>query len=147
MTFYTYQYFQNQAQSNVYLKYGIILILLLALFFVVMKNFRNRVKTKYRDLTFILLLSIILLAGIQLNDYKLGRVNKDNNSKMLVFIDSASKNLEVNKKNIAINSTNLTDQMVIKIGERYYQVNFNTDYSSYNLEEAYIINDQINTKN
>lgn len=147
MTFYTYQYFQNQSQSNVYLKYGIILILLLALFFVVMKNFRNRVKTKYRDLTFILLLSIILLAGIQLNDYKLGRVNKDNNSKMLVFIDSASKNLEVNKKNIAINSTNLMDQMVIKIGERYYQVNFNTDYSSYNLEEAYIINDQINTKN
>lgn len=147
MTFYTYQYFQNQSQSNAFLKYGIILILLLALFFVVMKNFRNRVKTKYRDLTFILLLSIILLAGVQLNDYQLGRVNKDNNSKMLVFIDSASKNLEVNKKNIAINSTNLTDQMVMKIGKRYYQVNFNTDYSSYNLEEAYIINDQINTKN
>lgn len=70
MSFFTYFYLENRMYFQDYFKYIAIFASLGALLLVTSLYLRHRLETKYRDLSIIFLLLIILLLGIQYNQYE-----------------------------------------------------------------------------
>ena len=143
MEFYTFDYLVNQSQSNNYLKYSLIFCILLFLAFVIIKYMRNRIQTKYRDLSLILFLSLVFIIGVQFTNYSLGQSSISQSGQMVHFITQVAINEDTETKEISVNSTSLTDEMVIKLKNEYYQVDFNSDFSAYSLMKVHIVDSDI----
>lgn len=62
MQFYTYAYLESQAQVSYLFQYGLIFFILVALVIITAKYMRNRLQSKYRDLSIILLLIGLFLS-------------------------------------------------------------------------------------
>lgn len=143
MDFYTFDYLVNQSQSNNYLKYSLIFCILLFLAFVIIKYMRNRIQTKYRDLSLILFLSLVFIIGVQFTNYSQGQSSISQSGQMVHFITQVAINEDTETKEISVNSTSLTDEMVIKLKNEYYQVDFNSDFSAYSLMKVHIVDSDI----
>lgn len=143
MEFYTFDYLVNQSQSNNYLKYSLIFCILLFLAFVIIKYMRNRIQTKYRDLSLILFLSLVFIIGVQFTNYSQGQSSISQSGQMVHFITQVAINEDTETKEISVNSTSLTDEMVIKLKNECYQVDFNSDFSAYSLMKVHIVDSDI----
>lgn len=144
MEFYTYHYFVRQSEQTHLLKYVFFIALLGLLLLVILKKFQNRDQMKYRDLIILVSLAIIFMAGIQINEYELGKTNRNNSTQMQNFLDNLSKSQNKKTTELAVNSKYVKDEMLIKIEDTYYQINMNADLSSFKLEETYLLNaDQV----
>lgn len=143
MEFYTFDYLVNQSQSNNYLKYSLIFCILLFLAFVIIKYMRNRIQTKYRDLSLILFLSLVFIIGVQFTNYSQGQSSISQSGQMVHFITQVAINEDTETKEISVNSTSLTDEMVIKLKNECYQVGFNSDFSAYSLMKVHIVDSDI----
>lgn len=144
MEFYTYQYFVNQSGQSHLVKYVIFVSLLALLLLVILKKFRSRDKMKYRDLIILVSLAIVFMAGMQVNEYEVGKNDRNNSFQMVNFLDNISENQKKEAKELAVNSKYVKDEMLIKIDNTYYQINMNADLSSFKLEETYLLNvDQV----
>ncbi|MBO0442735.1 DUF3290 domain-containing protein [Vagococcus fluvialis] len=140
MEFYTYQFFINQSSNTNLMKYLVFISLLALLLIIILKKFHSRDKMKYRDLIILVSLGIIFMVGIQINEYEVGKTNRNNSSRMINFLENISDNQQVPAGNLSVNSKYVKDEMLVKIGEDYYQINMNADLSSFKLEETYLLN-------
>ena len=140
MEFYTYQFFINQSSNTNLMKYLVFISLLALLLIIILKKFHSRDKMKYRDLIILVSLGIIFMVGIQINEYEVGKTNRNNSSRMINFLENISDNQQVTASNLSVNSKYVKDEMLVKIGEDYYQINMNADLSSFKLEETYLLN-------
>jgi len=140
--FFTYNYFVNQSSnSHIYQYLLVILVLLIVLLFILRRS-KNKSRLKYRDLIILLSLLLVFLIGIQTNDYQKGKAEKGNYSQMLFFLDAVSKKKLVDPETISVNYKYLKDEMVLKINNKYYQVNFNSDFTTFKLEDTVLVNDE-----
>ncbi|WNF90396.1 DUF3290 domain-containing protein [Vagococcus fluvialis] len=140
MEFYIYQFFINQSSNTNLMKYLVFISLLALLLIIILKKFHSRDKMKYRDLIILVSLGIIFMVGIQINEYEVGKTNRNNSSRMINFLENISDNQQVPASDLSVNSKYVKDEMLVKIGEDYYQINMNTDLSSFKLEETYLLN-------
>jgi hypothetical protein len=140
MEFYTYQFFINQSSNTNLMKYLFFISLLALLLIIILKKFHSRDKMKYRDLIILVSLGIIFMVGIQINEYEVGKTNRNNSSRMINFLENISDNQQVPASDLSVNSKYVKDEMLVKIGEDYYQINMNADLSSFKLEETYLLN-------
>ena len=69
MQFYTYAYIVQHSQINDAVQYGVSFLVLFALLVAIIKYFRNRLVTRYRDLIVILFLAVAFLGGAQWNSF------------------------------------------------------------------------------
>lgn len=142
--FYTYDYFIKQVNSSQNAKYIIAAIFGIILVGLAFQFARHHDDNRYRDLIIIVILCGILLLGIQFTNYQQSRNTSNKSSQMTFFIKSLAKDKKVKPQDISCNQTALTNQMVVKIDHDYYQVIFNSDFSSYQLVKAALVNNQIN---
>ncbi|MGF2145298.1 DUF3290 domain-containing protein [Vagococcus fluvialis] len=140
MEFYTYQFFINQSSNTNLMKYLVFISLLALLLIIILKKFHSRDKMKYRDLIILVSLGIIFMVGIQINEYEVGKTNRNNSSRMINFLENISDDQQVPASDLSVNSKYVKDEMLVKIGEDYYQINMNADLSSFKLEETYLLN-------
>ena len=140
MEFYTYQFFIKQSSNTNLMKYLVFISLLALLLIIILKKFHSRDKMKYRDLIILVSLGIIFMVGIQINEYEVGKTNRNNSSRMINFLENISDNQQVPASDLSVNSKYVKDEMLVKIGEDYYQINMNADLSSFKLEETYLLN-------
>ncbi|MGL5685920.1 MAG: DUF3290 domain-containing protein [Vagococcus fluvialis] len=140
MEFYTYQFFINQSSNTNLMKYLVFISLLALLLIIILQKFHSRDKMKYRDLIILVSLGIIFMVGIQINEYEVGKTNRNNSSRMINFLENISDNQQVPASDLSVNSKYVKDEMLVKIGEDYYQINMNADLSSFKLEETYLLN-------
>ena len=140
MEFYTYQFFINQSSNTNLMKYLVFISLLALLLIIILKKFHSRDKMKYRDLIILVSLGIIFMVGIQINEYEVGKTNRNNSSRMINSLENISDNQQVPASDLSVNSKYVKDEMLVKIGEDYYQINMNADLSSFKLEETYLLN-------
>lgn len=140
MEFYNYQYFINQSSQSHIVRYVVFVSLLGLLLWVILKEFRSKDKMKYRDLIILVSLAITFTAGIQINEYEVGKTNQSNSTQMLNFIENISENQNKKTSEISVNSKYVKDEMLIKLNDTYYQINMNADLSSFKLEETYLMN-------
>ena len=119
MEFYTYQFFINQSSNTNLMKYLVFISLLALLLIIILKKFHSRDKMKYRDLIILVSLGIIFMVGIQINEYEVGKTNRNNSSRMINFLENISDNQQVPAGNLSVNSKYVKDEMLVKIGEDY----------------------------
>ena len=139
MTVYSYEYFKNLAETNInyyhvfYAIAGVAFVILLFL------RLRSHIAGRHRDLLIIIGLSFFIISGIQYSNYTNGKTSTNNAKNMITFLDSVSDNLHSNINNVYVNQTSMKEGMVIKVNDKFYKVTFNNDYSSYLLDETYLL--------
>ncbi|TCS79013.1 DUF3290 domain-containing protein [Pectinatus cerevisiiphilus] len=143
MEFYTYKFIENQAQINHVFEYVISFFVLSGFFFAGVKYMRDRLKTKNRDLFIIFVLLIILVIGFRFTDYKQSQTDAEQTSQMIAFLKSVAEENHVSKDIISADSPRIKNEMIICIGDSFYQVNFFSNYSAYELKSISIINSNI----
>lgn len=144
MSFFTYFYLENRMYFQDYLKYIAIFISLGALLLVTTLYLRHRLETKYRDLSIIFLLLIIFLLGVQYTQYEQNQVYANDTSRIVTFLNAIKENQNVKSEDIMVNSKRLTNGMILSIQNKYYQVNFNNDFTAYTLSEINLVSPEIN---
>lgn len=143
MTFFTYFYLEDKMYFQDYVKYFIIFIALGALFIATTLYLRHRLETKYRDLSIISLLLIILLLGIQYQQYEQNQVYANDTSRIVTFLNSIKDAKQVNREDLKVNSIKLMNGMILAIQQNYYEVHFNQDFTAYSLAEIHLVNPDI----
>ena len=131
-------YFQD------YFKYIAIFASLGALFVVTTLYLRHRLESKYRDLSIIFMLLIILLVGVQYNQYEQNQVYASDTSRIVTFLNSVKDSQNLKAEEILVNSPKLTNGMILNIQDKYYEVHFNNDFTAYTLSEINLVNPNIN---
>ena len=141
MEFFTYNYFVSQSASNHIYKYLLVIVALLIVLLLILRRSKSKSRLKYRDLIILLSLLLVFLIGIQTNDYQKGKVERGNYSQMLTFLNSVGNKQKINSDKLSVNYKYLKDEMVLKVGDKFYQVNFNSDFTTFKLEETVLVND------
>ncbi|KRM97168.1 hypothetical protein FC19_GL002092 [Liquorilactobacillus aquaticus DSM 21051] len=147
MTFFGISYIENQLQLNDFIKYIVTFILVLVLFIVSTLYWRHRIQTKYRDLSIIVLLLLLFMLGLQYSDYIQSESRHSQSSQMVTFIENLAKDKHLNSSEILVNSTQLTDGVVVKIKNSYYRTNLSSDQSNYTLTKTHLMNKKISIEN
>ena len=139
MNFYTYDYITAHSQFGDNVWYALSFLALAALLFVSVKHLRNRLATRYRDLIVILFLTVAFLGGVQWNDYNRTKSDVEATSRMAQFLNSLSVDLDVPVQKIRTNSTYLKQGMLVEVQGKYYEILFNSDFTSFKYEETHLM--------
>ena len=139
MKFYSYEYLQTKiAQNNIV---GIIIvgILLLVLLFSLIKYYKNRQDTKYRELSIILVLGTVLAITIGITNYKDKSISSNQYRSSVQFIEKIAEHLNVEKTRIYINSEASIENSFVKIDDTYYRVISSGKKDDYLLEKIELV--------
>lgn len=139
MKFYSYDYLQSKLQQNNLLSYIIIAVLIVILCITLIKYYKNRQDTKYRELSIILVLSTLLAVGVSINKYKSNAVSSNQYKSSIHFIEKISNDLNIDKTHIYINSEASIENSFVKVDNTYYRVISSGKKDEYLLEKIELI--------
>ena len=139
MKFYSYDYLQSKLQQNNLICYIIIAVLIVILCITLIKYYKNRQDTKYRELSIILVLSTLLAVGISINEYKSNAVSSNQYKSSIHFIEKISNDLNIDKTHIYINSEASIENSFVKVDNTYYRVISSGKKDEYLLEKIELI--------
>lgn len=139
MKFYSYDYLQSKLQQNNLLSYIIIAVLIVILCITLIKYYKNRQDTKYRELSIILVLSTLLAVGVSINEYKSNAVSSNQYKSSIHFIEKISNDLNIDKTHIYINSEASIENSFIKVDNTYYRVISSGKKDEYLLEKIELV--------
>ena len=143
MSFFSFAFLENAISFQGYLKYIAIFASLGALLVVTSLYLRNRLETKYRDLSIIFLLLIILLLGVQYHQYQQNEVYVVDTSRVVTFLNSVKDSQNLQKEDIRTNSRTLANGMILNIRDQYFEVHFNNDFTAYSLSPINLVNPNV----
>ena len=143
MSFFSFAFLENAISFQGYLKYIAIFASLGALLVVTSLYLRNRLETKYRDLSIIFLLLIILLLGVQYHQYQQNEVYVADTSRVVTFLNSVKDSQNLQKEDIRINSRTLANGMILNIRDQYFEVHFNNEFTAYSLSPINLVNPNV----
>ena len=139
MKFYSYDYLQSKLQQNNLISYIIIVVLIVILCITLIKYYKNRQDTKYRELSIILVLSTLLAVGISINEYKSNAVSSNQYKSSIHFIEKISNDLNIDKTHIYINSEASIENSFVKVDNTYYRVISSGKKDEYLLEKIELV--------
>jgi len=139
MKFYSYDYLQSKLQQNNLLSYIIIGVLIVILCITLIKYYKNRQDTKYRELSIILVLSTLLVVGVSVNKYKSNAVSSNQYKSSIHFIEKISNDLNIDKTHIYINSEASIENSFVKVDNTYYRVISSGKKDEYLLEKIELV--------
>ena len=139
MKFYSYDYLQSKLQQNNLLSYIIIAVLIVILCITLIKYYKNRQDTKYRELSIILVLSTLLAVGVSVNEYKSNAVSSNQYKSAIHFIEKISNDLNIDKTHIYINSEASIENSFVKVDNTYYRVISSGKKDEYLLEKIELV--------
>ena len=143
MSFFSFAFLENAISFQGYLKYIAIFASLGALLVVTSLYLRNRLETKYRDLSIIFLLLIILLLGVQNHQYQQTEDYVADTSRVVTFLNSVKDSQNLQKEDIRTNSRTLANGMILNIRDQYFEVHFNNDFTAYSLSPINLVNPNV----
>ena len=143
MSFFSFAFLENAISFQGYLKYIAIFASLGALLVVTSLYLRNRLETKYRDLSIFFLLLIILLLGVQYHQYQQNEVYMADTSRVVTFLNSVKDSQNLQKEDIRTNSRTLANGMILNIRDQYFEVHFNNDFTAYSLSPINLVNPNV----
>ena len=139
MKFYSYDYLQSKSQQNNLLSYIIIAVLIVILCITLIKYYKNRQDTKYRELSIILVLSTLLAVSVSINEYKSNAVSSNQYKSSIHFIEKISNDLNIDKTHIYINSEASIENSFVKVDNTYYRVISSGKKDEYLLEKIELV--------
>ena len=139
MKFYSYDYLQSKLQQNNLLSYIIIAVLIVILCITLIKYYKNRQDTKYRELSIILVLSTLLAVGVSVNEYKSNAVSSNQYKSSIQFIENVANHLNIDKTHVYINSEASIENAFVKVDNTYYRVISSGKKDEYLLEKIELV--------
>ena len=140
MKFYSYDYVLSQISQQNWLTIGISGLLILLTGFFVAKAYRNKHDSnkhdsKFRELSIISILTLVVVVLISISNFQYSQSNNDQFQRSLHFIEVISKELDVKKEDVYVNTSAATDGAILKVGEVYYRAIAGSDPDRYLLEK------------
>jgi len=139
MKFYSYEYLQSKIAQNNVVGIVIVGILLLVLLFSLIKYYKNRQDTKYRELSIILVLGTVLAITISITNYKDKSISSNQYRSSVQFIEKIAEHLNIEKTCIYINSEASIENSFVKIDNTYYRVISSGKKDDYLLEKIELV--------
>lgn len=147
MDFYSLDFIKNQESFNSTVIMTSIIVSVVLLILAVVFYFRHNYDIKYRDLAIIFGLFISIQAFRQIENLNQTRQQGNKTSQMAPFIKSLARDHNVSIEKVYVNSSQLTDGIIVKVKDKFYRVTLASDSASYSLKETHLISDQINYHN
>ncbi|CUR38241.1 DUF3290 family protein [Limosilactobacillus reuteri] len=144
MTFYTISYLSNHQHMNQLFNYVAIIIFALLIAVMTLLYLRHRLITRYRDLGIIFFLLLLLFIGFQVTDMEKSTTQQSQTTQMISFIKAVARDHNVSPQKVVVNSTTLTDGILVRIEDRDYRVNLSQTGDNYTLTRAHVVNHQVN---
>ncbi|NMV49759.1 DUF3290 domain-containing protein [Lactobacillus reuteri] len=144
MTFYTISYLSNHQHMNQLFNYIAIIIFVLLIAVMAFLYLRHRLITRYRDLGIIFFLLLLLFIGFQVTDMEKSTTQQSQTTQMIPFIKAVARDHDVSPQKVVVNSTILTDGILVRIEDRDYRVNLSQTGDNYTLTRAHVVNHQVN---
>ena len=140
MKFYSYDYVLSQISQQNWVTIGISGLLILLTGFFVAKAYRNKHDSnkhdsKFRELSIISILTLVVVVLISISNFQYSQSNNDQFQRSLHFIEVISKELDVKKEDVYVNTSAATDGAILKVGEVYYRAIAGSDPDSYLLDK------------
>ena len=135
MKFYSYNYVLGQISQQNWVTIGISGLLILLTGFFAAKAYRNKHDSKFRALSIISILTLVVVVLISISNFQNSQSNNDQFQRSLYFIEVISKELDVQKEDVYVNTSAATDGAILKVGEVYYRAIAGSDPDSYLLEK------------
>ena len=132
MKFYSYDYVLSQISQQNWVTIGISGLLILLTGFFAVKAYRD---SKFRELSIISILTLVAVVLIGISNFQNSQSNNDQFQRSLRFIEVISKELDVKKEDVYVNTSAATDGAILKVGEVYYRAIAGSDPDSYLLEK------------
>ena len=83
----------------------------------------------------LILLTLVAVVLIGISSFQNSQSNNDQFQRSLHFIEVISKELDVKKEDVYVNTSAATDGAILKVGEVYYRAIAGSDPDSYLLEK------------
>lgn len=143
MDFYTYHYLQVHQQAFTLVGYGITIAASLLVLYYSWRYFRHRFVTRYRDLSVILLLIVLILVGVQVEQVLAKHQNQWRANQIIPFVLAVAKDHNLKPSQVMVNQTTLKDGLLVRFAGRDYQLQLSADHNSYVLQRAHVIDHQV----
>lgn len=142
MKFYSYEYLLSRIEVTNWLQITFAAISALLLLFALLMSFRDKKTSKYRELSLIALLLVVIAIGVHINNYQSHKRIDDQYSTALRLVEQVSELLGVDKDELYINTQAARDGAIVKTeDDRYYRI-ISVD-SDILLEKMELYNPQI----
>ena len=142
MKFYSYEYLLSRIEVTNWLQISFAAIAALLLLFALVMSFRDKKTSKYRELSLIALLLVVIAIGVHINNYQSHKRIDDQYSTALRLVEQVSELLGVDKDELYINTQAARDGAIVKTkDDRYYRI-ISVD-SDVLLEKMELYNPQI----
>lgn len=135
MKFYSYDYVLSQISQQNWVTIGISIFLIVLTGFFAVKAYREKHDSKFRELSIISILTLVTVALIGISNFQISKSNNDQFQRSLHFIEVISKELDVKKETVYVNTSATTDGAILKVGKDYYRAIAGSDPDSYLLEK------------
>ena len=135
MKFYSYDYVLSQISQQNWVMIIVSALLLIVTGFFAFKAFQDKRGSKFRELSLISILTLIAFVLISITNLQNSQSNDNQFRSSLNFIEVVSKELGVDKKEVYVNTSAVTDGAIIKVGKHFYRAISGTDQDSYLLEK------------
>ncbi|MBK4779153.1 DUF3290 family protein [Streptococcus lactarius] len=135
MKFYSYDYVLSQISQQNWVTIGISIFLIVLTGFFAVKAYRDKHDSKFRELSIISILTLVTVALIGISNFQISKSNNDQFQRSLHFIEVISKELDVKKETVYVNTSATTDGAILKVGKDYYRAIAGSDPDSYLLEK------------
>lgn len=129
---------------NQLFNYIAIIIFILLIVVMAFLYLRHRLITRYRDLGIIFFLLLLLFIGFQVTDMEKSTTQQSQTTQMIPFIKAVARDHNVSPQKVVVNSTTLTDGILVRIEDRDYRVNLSQTRDNYTLTRAHVVNHQVN---
>ena len=142
MKFYSYEYLLSRIEVTNWLQITFAAISALLLLFALLMSFRDKKTSKYRELSLIALLLVVIAIGVHINNYQSHKRIDDQYSTALRVVEQVSELLGVDKDELYINTQAARDGAIVKTkDDRFYRI-ISVD-SDVLLEKMELYNPQI----
>ncbi|RRK11772.1 DUF3290 domain-containing protein [Lactiplantibacillus garii] len=144
MTFYSYGYLTHQNSNHILIQLAVISIIIVIIAFLSWLWYRHKTDLKYRDLFIIMVLVLLLLIGVQFNEWQTLQSSFTQKSQVTQIMQRVAKEKGVAKTAVWSNTSTVSSGMLIKVQRQIYNVTVNTDGNSYTLTPATPIQQPLN---
>lgn len=141
MTFYTIGYLTQRHSWLETATTVVIAVLVIVFSIFAVLYFRNNLKSKYRDLSVMMLLLVAFVIGLQYQDMNQVKSQSAQKAQVVKLLKHVAHNRDVEPAQVAVNSVNLNNNLIVKAGKTFYRVNLSADQSNYTLEKTNLLDE------
>lgn len=143
MQFYDIHYItQHQSLTSVIRSISIILLLIIVMTTSIF-YLRNRIRTRWRDISIGFVLLTLILLGIQFQDYFQSSQDFSQSQTLVKLIESVAVDHDLKPDEVVVNATSLADGIIVRFKKEDYRVHLNEDNNTYTLERTHIIDHNV----